>query len=129
MHPTTFLSWVLLLDGILGVAAGILLLGGATMLARLLGLPQALMSNVGLSLLLFGGILLWMGTRTTLWRPAVWAVIACNVLWAVECVFLLVSGWVAPTALGQAFIAFNAAFGLVMAELEFIGLRKAAALA
>ena len=66
----------------------------------------------------------WVGTRETISRPAVQAIIALNVLWVVGSVGLLLSGFVAPTVLGYAFVIAQAVVVGVFAELQFIGLRR-----
>ena len=58
---------------------------------------------------------------------AVKAIIALNVLWVLGSVGLLVSGWVAPTVLGYAFVIVQAIVVGVFAELQFIGLRRTGA--
>jgi hypothetical protein len=57
-------------------------------------------------------------------RFAVWAVIGLNVLWAVDSFLLLATGWVAPNALGYVFIVGQALTVGVLAELEYVGLRR-----
>jgi hypothetical protein len=54
----------------------------------------------------------------------VWAIVAYNTLWAVDSVVLLVSGTVTPTALGYAFVIFQAAVVAGFAGLQIVGLRK-----
>ncbi len=51
--------------------------------------------------------------------------IVLNVVWAVDCALLLLSGWVQPTTLGVAFVLIQAAGVLIFAELQFMALRKA----
>ena len=65
--------------------------------AWLLGLPPGQMRGAGLALLPFAALLGWLGTRATLPRAALWAVVAVNALWVVESVVLLLSGSVSPT--------------------------------
>jgi hypothetical protein len=62
-------------------------------------------------------------------RPAVWAIVLANASWAVESVLALVFGWLQPDALGQWFVMAQAAAVAVIAELQFIGLRRARAAA
>jgi hypothetical protein len=57
------------------------------------------------------------------------AIIALNVLWVAGSIGLLVSGWVAPTALGYAFVIAQAIVVGVFAELQFVGLRRSEAAA
>lgn len=69
-------------------------------------------------------LVIWAGTREAILRPAVWAVIAANVLWAGASALLLVSGWVAPTALGYAFVIGQAVVVALLGELQYMGLRR-----
>jgi hypothetical protein len=57
------------------------------------------------------------------------AIIALNLLWVVGSMGLLMGGWVAPTALGTAFVIAQAVAVGVFAELQFIGLRRTQAAA
>lgn len=52
---------------------------------------------------------------------------AGNLGWALGCVLLLISGSVAPTVLGTAYVLVQALTVGVLAELQFFGLRRAAA--
>jgi hypothetical protein len=54
----------------------------------------------------------------------VFAVVACNGLWALDSVLLLVTGWIEPTVLGEVFVLGQALTAAVLAELEFLGLRR-----
>jgi hypothetical protein len=97
--------------------------GGAALLAGLLGLPEPLLRGAGLALLPYGAFVAFVATRPQLSAAAVWAVIALNALWALDSVALLLTGWVAPSALGYGFVLLQAAVVGVFAELEFLGLR------
>ncbi len=57
------------------------------------------------------------------------AIIALNVLWVAGSIGLLMSGYVAPTMLGHAFVIAQALAVGVFAELQFIGLRRTQATA
>jgi hypothetical protein len=52
-----------------------------------------------------------------------------NALWAVESVLALAFGWLEPNSPGRAFIIAQAVVVAVIAELQFIGLRRAKAVA
>jgi hypothetical protein len=56
----------------------------------------------------------------------VWAVVACNVLWAMDCVALLFTGWIDPSLLGVAFLLMQAVAVAAFAELQVVGLRRLA---
>jgi hypothetical protein len=66
----------------------------------------------------------YVGTREVISRPAVQTIIALNIVWTVCSVGLLLTDYVAPTALGYAFVIAPAAVVAVFAELQFIGLRR-----
>jgi hypothetical protein len=124
LHPTPFLRNVLLLDAAASGATGLLLISGAGLLDGLLGLPVALMREAGLILVPYVAFVAWVGTRETITRGAVWAIVAANALWAIASVGLLVSGWVAPTALGYALVIAQAVVVALLGELQYAGLKR-----
>ena len=124
IHPSPFLRKALLLDAAASGATALLLIAGAGLLDGLLGLPVALMREAGLILVPFVAFVAWVGTREQVSRGAVWAIIAANALWVVASVGLLVSGWVAPTVLGYAFVIAQAAVVALFGELQYAGLKR-----
>jgi len=125
-RPSTFLRNVLLADALISGATGLLLVLGADLVTEVLGFPVTLLRFTGLSLLPFASLVAWLATREALPRAAVWAVIAFNAAWAIDSILLLLSGWVAPTALGLVFTIIQASAVLVLAELQYLGLRRSA---
>ena len=126
---SSFLRRVLVADAITSAASGLLMVFGAGLLEGLLGIPAAVLVPSGVILLPFAGLLLYLATRERLPRPAVWAVIACNVLWAVDSVAMLALGWLEPTTLGGVFVVAQALVVAAFAELEYLGLRRSIATA
>ena len=124
--PSPFLRYALVGDAVASGATGLLLAFGAGALAGLLGLPEALMRSAGLILLPYAAVVAFLGTRATMSRRAVWAVIAVNGVWVADSLILLASGWVSPTALGYAFVLAQAVVVLVFAETQYFGLCRAA---
>ena len=124
-----FLRRVLLADAAAAAATGLLMAVAAGFLEPLLGLPAALLREAGIVLLPIAGFVAWVGLRAKLSRRLVWTVIIVNALWVVDSVVLLASGWVSPTALGQAFVVAQAVVVAVFAELEYFGLRRSPVLA
>jgi hypothetical protein len=127
--PSDFLRRVLLADAVSSGAMGLLLALLAGPLARWFGLPSDMLREVGIFLLGFAGFVALLGLRRASPRLLVWLVIVGNALWALDSVLLLVSGWVAPTALGGAFVVAQALVVALLAELEYTGLRRSAPLA
>lgn len=121
-----FLRRVLLADALVSGASGLLMAAGAGYLTNLLALPEDLLRYAGLILLPYGALVAWVATRTQLMRPAVWAVIAVNALWAIDSIVLLLSGWVTPNLLGYIFVMTQALVVALFAELQFMGVRKSA---
>jgi hypothetical protein len=122
-----FLRRALMADAAVSGATGVLTALGSGLLADLLGLPPALMLYAGLSLLPFAAIVALLAARRQLPRAAVWAVIAYNALWTIDSLALLMSGWIAPTILGEVFVAGQALVVAAFAGLQRVGLRRAGA--
>jgi hypothetical protein len=66
----------------------------------------------------------WLGTRQSMPRALVLVVIAGNAAWTIGSIALLFSGAVNPNLLGEAFVAIQAIAVGVLAELQYIGLRR-----
>ena len=122
------LKRALLVDAIASGGMGLLLIVAATPLARLFGLPLDLLRYVGVFLVPFTGVLVWLATRNVAPAGLVLAVVIGNVLWVVASVALLISGWVNPTVLGETFVLAQAAAVLLFAYLEFNAARALAAM-
>ena len=122
--PSPLLRRALAVDAVVTGLVGLALALAAIPLSTRYGLPVGLLRWAGIICLPFAGFEAWLATRTRLQRPAVFFVVACNALWALDSVLLLLSGWVEPTARGTVFVVIQAVFTVVIAELEFIGLRR-----
>jgi hypothetical protein len=127
VHSNSFLRNVLVLDAAASGATGLLLVAGAGVLEDLLGLPVALLREAGLILIPYVAFVAWAATREPIAPRTVWAIIALNALWALASVGLLMSGLVAPTALGYAFVIAQAAVVALLGELQYWGLKRPAA--
>jgi hypothetical protein len=122
-HPA-FLRRVLAVDAIGGIGMGLLIAATAPALSGLTRLPVALLYGAAAILLPLGAFIAWLARHPALPRAAVWGVIAINVIWVIESVAVLLLGWVQPTVVGHAFVLAQAAFVALLAELEYIGLRR-----
>lgn len=127
VRVTPFLRLALGLDAAVSGATAVLMAAGASFLSAWTRLPESLLTWVGLGLLPYVLVVAWMATRPTLPRLGVWAVIACNAIYTLDCVGLLLSGHGTPNLLGQAFIVVQAVAVAVFAELQFTALRRVAA--
>lgn len=123
-HPSTLLRRALQADAVVSGAMALLLSLAAGTLSRLLALPQPLLLETGLFLIGYAALVGWLGTRNVLPRALVLIVIGGNALWTFASVALLLSGAVAPNALGIAFVLIQATAVGIFAELQFIGLKR-----
>jgi hypothetical protein len=124
LHPTPFLRFALLGDAAASGATGLLLALGAGFLSGLLGLPEGLLRVAGLVLLPYAAFVAWLGTRNGgVPRVAVRAVVAINLLWALDSVLLLAAGPVAPNGLGIAFVLAQGLVVLGFAGMQWTALR------
>lgn len=115
---------VLLADAIVSGATGVVLAPSAGILAPVMALPQPLLLYAGLFMLVYAAALTVVATRPVLWPPAVWTVIVGNGLWVVASVALLLSSWVTPNLLGYGFVLGQALVVGMLAELQFLALRR-----
>lgn len=128
IQPSSFLRRALVADALVSAALGAVMALGAVPLQSPLGIPSALLMPSGLALFPYAAYLLWLATRPSVPRAAVWVPIVLNVLWAAECLVFAFTASPAPTLFGEAFVASQVIAVLVFAELEYIGLRRACAI-
>lgn len=121
--PVNVLRKVLAIDAVTCLATGLALTAGADLLAAPLGMPVTLLRGAGLALLPFVMLVAYAARQAEPSRPLLWAVIALNAVWVLDSALLLVSGWVEPTWLGQAFVIAQAAVVALLTELQYTGLR------
>lgn len=112
------------LDAVATAAVAALLIAAAAPLSQWLHLPQNLLLGAGLLLVSYVAFLGWLLSRERISTAQAWAMIAINACWTIDSALLLVSGWVAPNALGVAFVVAQALAVAVFAELQYFGLRK-----
>lgn len=124
-----FLRRILLADGVISGATGLLMAFGAEALQGLLGVPATLLRYAGFCLVPFAILVVSLSRQEAPSRAAVAAVIGLNAAWVAASVLLLIPGWIHPNGLGYAFILGQAAAVGVLAEMQYAGLRNSSALA
>jgi hypothetical protein len=129
IQSSPLLRQALVADATTSAAFGLMMLIGAGALSAVFGLPEMLLRLAGLVLLPYAAFIGWLGLREEILKPIGWAVVLGNVLWAADSLLLLVSGWVAPTSAGYAFVIAQALVVLMYAEFQFVGLRRSRAVA
>ena len=124
IHPSAFLRRAIQADAIFSGVSAALLTFGAGGLAPLLNLPEALLRETGLFLVAYTALVGWLGTRQSMPKALVAIVIAGNAAWTLASIALLLTDAVTPNLLGEAAIAMQAIVVGVLAELQYIGLRR-----
>jgi hypothetical protein len=122
-----FLRRALLADAIFsGVSAFVMTLDAGA-LAPFLNLPEALLRETGLFLVAYAALVGWLWSRPLVPKLLVMIVIAGNAAWTLASIALLFSGAVSPNLLGEIVVVTQAIATGVLAELQYIGLRKSTA--
>ena len=118
-----FLRRLLFLDAAISGGTGVVMLAAAPALERWLALPQSLLRSAGFSLLPFAAVVLYLATRDLVPLKGVWTIIALNALWVIGSAALLFL--VTPTGLGYVFVIVQAIAVAGLAEMQYVGLRRA----
>lgn len=121
------LRHVLLADAAMSGTTAVLLMAAASPLAPLLGLPADFLFEVGLMLVPFAASVFLVARGKPVSRPFAAAIAAVNALWVAGSIVFLLVDWLEPSALGVAFVLVQALVVALFAELQYTGLRRAAA--
>ena len=124
MIPSHFLRRALAADAIFSGAGAVIFTLGAGELAPLFDLPEALLLETGLFLIVYAAFVGWLGTRQSFPRILAGIVVVGNAAWTLASIALLFSGAVTPNLLGEAAVVAQAIATGIFAELQFIGLRR-----
>ncbi|HSZ96069.1 MAG TPA: hypothetical protein VK767_07130 [Bradyrhizobium sp.] len=124
MTPSLFLRRALAADAIFSGAGAVIFTLGAGELAPLFDLPEALLLETGLFLIVYAAFVGWLGTRQSFPRILAGIVVVGNAAWTLASIALLFSGAVTPNLLGEAAVVAQAIATGIFAELQFIGLRR-----
>ena len=122
---TPFLRNVLRIDAVLSGLTALVMLADAEPLAEWTGLPAGTLRSVGAMLIPWTGLLAWLASRATVPTAAVAAVIVLNIDWAIGCALAAFGIIGSPQGMGTAMLAAQALGTLVLADLEWLGLRRA----
>ncbi|MGA2058098.1 MAG: hypothetical protein ABSG88_22680 [Bradyrhizobium sp.] len=124
IYPSSLLRRALQADTVFSGTGAILLTLGAGELAPLLNLPETLLRDAGLFLIVYAAFVGWLSTRTGFPKILVVAVVAGNAAWTLSSIALIFSGAVTPNVLGEIALAMQAIIVGILAELQFLGLRR-----
>jgi hypothetical protein len=127
IYPSTLLRRALQADAIFSGTGAVILTLGAAELAPLLNLPEVLLREAGLFLIAYAAFVGWLGTRASFRKILAAAVVAGNAAWTLSSIALIFSGTVTPNLLGEIMLAMQAVVVGILAEMQFIGLRRSGA--
>jgi hypothetical protein len=119
-----FLSRVMWADAASCAATGLVQVAGSDGLARLTGLPGPLLLGTGLFLLGYALLAAWIASRDPSPRLLIALVALGNLGWALGGIALLAGALVASTTLGKAWVIAQIATVLLLADLQWAGLRR-----
>ena len=112
--------------GVLLGAAHLLL---TAQLADGLGLPASLLMGTGVALLGYAALAIRIASVRSMSRGLLWVLIAGNVAWGLASLVLLLGSAVQPTLLGQGYLLVHVVSVALLAELQWMGVRRLPGLA
>ena len=121
---SSFLRLALIADCIFSGVSALALVLDAAALAGLTELPETLLREASLFLILYAALVGWLASRTTMARAWIVLVISGNAAWTVASIVLLFSGAVHLNLFGEIVVVAQAAATAVLAELQYLGLRR-----
>ena len=122
---STLLRRALAADAIGSGISAVLLLSSTTLMAGLTGLSAFFIEIVSFVLFPFAAWVGYLALQRNPSRTQVWCVIGVNALWVLESALLLFNSWAQLTLLGVVLVIAQAIAVGVIAELEYVGIRRA----
>jgi hypothetical protein len=113
-------------DAVLSAAAGAVFLLAAGPLSGELGLSTGALRLLGALFVGYGGLVWLIAAQARINRRLAWVVVAGNTAWAVVSVIALIAGWLPLTAAGVVVAVLLALTTSVLADLQYLGLRRTA---
>jgi hypothetical protein len=121
---SSFLRRALLADAVFSGVSAVVMTLDAGALAPFLNLPEALVHETGLFLIAYAALVGWLWSRPSVPKLLVMIVISGNAAWTLASIALLFSGAASPNLLGEIVVVAQAIATGVLAELQYIGLRR-----
>jgi hypothetical protein len=124
IQSSPFLRRALLADAVFSGVSAVVMTLETSALAPFLNLPETLLRETGLFLIAYTALVGWLWSRPSVPKVLVMTVIAGNAAWTLASIALLFSGAVSPNLLGEIVVVAQAIATGVLAELQYIGLRR-----
>jgi hypothetical protein len=122
---TPMLRNVLRVDAVLSGLTALALVADAEPLSAMTGLPAGALRAIGMALVPWTALLAWLASRSVFPSAALVTVIALNFVWALDCALAAFGVVGSPAGLGVAVLTLQAVGTVMLAEFEWIGLRRA----
>lgn len=129
LSSSSTLRAVVWFDAFTGVLLGALHLLLTASLAEWLGLPQNLLTVSGVMLLGYAALAITLARAPSMPRGGLWVLIVGNFAWALASLGLLLGSTVTPTLLGQGYLLVHVVSVAMLAELQWMGVRRLPGLA
>ncbi|MUL66685.1 hypothetical protein BOO86_19590 [Mycobacterium sp. CBMA 234] len=111
-------------DALISGATGVIVAAAAGAVASESGIPQSAVYVLAAVLVVYGAVVYGLSTMAAIRRPGI-AVAIANVVFTVAAVLAVVDNVWPLTATGVALMFVSAAYTLVMADLQYLGIRRA----
>ena len=123
IEPVRLLKLALYADAAASASLAVVQLMLPSLLASYLSLPAMLVTETGIFLAGYALLLVYLASTRHVWAAEVQVIVVGNVGWAIACMLLAATSVVTPSALGIAFLLFQASAVLLFAWLQHTGLR------
>jgi hypothetical protein len=124
-RPDAFLRLAMRADAVIVGVIGVALLAGANWAADITGLPVAVEHGVGVFSVVYGVVVLALAALDRV-RPGGIATVVANLVCTVIAAAVILTGMFPLTGIGVAAVVVTGLYTLVMAELQYVGLRRLA---
>jgi hypothetical protein len=122
-----FLRRVLFTDAVTCLVCGLFMLATATPFGELTRIPPGLLLYAGIALFPIAAFMAFVAARAARSSLAVTVVVVGNLGWSAASFWLMSSGVIEPTWLGQVFLAGQALVVLALTACEAVALRRVVA--
>lgn len=122
-RPDSLLRLAMRVDAIIVGVTGVALLAAADWAAQTTGLPRSVEIGVGIFSVVYGIVVIALAAVERV-RPGGIGVVIANLVCTVIAVAVVVTGAFPLTGIGVAAVIATGLYTLVMAELQYIGLRR-----
>jgi hypothetical protein len=120
----SFLRRALFADGFASGGMGLALVVAAAPAAQLLGYPAGFLLGIGAFCVVYAAFVSYVGAKHPIRPRSAWRIVIGNVAWVIASIAFLATGAFDPTALGQAFVIAQAAVVALLAEFQYLGLKR-----